>query len=87
MSFHHTRHVKRTRATRKCDWCWELINAGAPSVVLSGVFDGDFFSARYHPECETAIDRYYNTHTAWGESFPEDRMNRGGIEPYGEEGA
>jgi hypothetical protein len=85
MSFTHTRHVKRTRTDRKCDWCWEPINAGDPSVVCSGIFEGDFFTSRYHPECNDAVNRYVHETRSWYEPLPQDRMNRGGIQPYGEE--
>jgi hypothetical protein len=85
MSFNHTRHVKHTRRTRKCDWCWEPINAGDPSVVCTGTFDGDFFTSRYHPECDAVIPKWIRTYSDWNEALPEERMNRGGIEPYGEE--
>jgi hypothetical protein len=85
MSFHNERHVKRTRADRKCDWCWEPINAGEPSVSTSGTQDGDFYSCRYHPECNDAMNRFAHEVLSWGDPLPQDRMNRGGIEPYGEE--
>jgi hypothetical protein len=85
MSFNHTRHVKRTRGFKRCDWCLEKINPGDPSVVVSGIHDGDFFTARYHPECDAAIPRFVRKYSDWSEPLPEERMNRGGIEPYGEE--
>ena len=85
MSFHYTRHVKRTRTDRKCDWCWDPINAGEPSVVCSGTMEGDFYSCRYHLECNEAVARFVHKTRSWGEPLPQDRMNRGGIEPYGEE--
>ena len=85
MSFESRRAVKRTRHVKKCDWCWECINTGDPSVVITGVNLGDFFTARYHPECEIAIPRFVHKYSDWSEPLPQDRMNRGGIEPYGEE--
>jgi hypothetical protein len=47
--------------------------------------DGDFYSCRYHPECDAVIPKWIRTYSDWNEALPEDRMNRGGIEPYGEE--
>ena len=85
MSFHHKRDVKRTRHARKCDWCWYSINQGDPSVATSGVVSGDFYNGRYHPECYDAIQRWCDEAGAWGEELPMGRMNRGGIELYGEE--
>jgi len=85
MSFHTSRHVKNTRKIKRCDWCRELIQKGEPSIISSGVFEGNFYSVRYHPECYDAVDRWIEVNRAWCEGLPMDPMNRGGIEPYGEE--
>ena len=79
MSFHNTVHVKKTRKTRRCDWCSERIEKGDPSVVTSGTDGSDFYHARYHPECGEAITCYCRKHRAWGEELPDCAMNRGGI--------
>ena len=84
MNFHNETHVKKTRKTRRCDWCSERIEKGDPSVSTSGICDGDFYQGRYHPECWTAIGRYCRKHNAWGEELPDGPMNRGGIEEAGE---
>ena len=83
MSFHNETHVKRTRRTRRCDWCGELIQKGDPSVATSEIFEGDFFQGRYHPECNAATLRWCRRE-GWGEPLPEYLMNRGGIEEKGE---
>lgn len=85
MSFDRTRHVKHTRKEQKCDWCWEVIQKGDPSVSTAGNFQGDFYTARYHPECDLAIPRWVRAYSDWSEPLPEERMNRGGIELHGEE--
>ena len=85
MSFYNETHVKRTRRTRRCDWCGELIQKGDPSVSTSGIFEGDFYTGRYHPECNAAAYRYYKTNNCWGEEMPERHsMNRGGIMEKGD---
>ena len=84
MSFHNERQVKRTRRNCRCDWCGECVEKGAPSVTTSGVFEGDFYKGRYHPECNEAATRYYNANDCWGEAMPDWLMNRGGIEEKGE---
>jgi hypothetical protein len=71
--------VRRTRRASVCDWCGETIEAHDPSVVTAGLFEGDFFHARYHPECEAAILRWYEFHNCWGEELPGDLMCRGEI--------
>ena len=83
MSFHHTRHVRKTQKTQECRWCWEPIQKGDPSVATSGIFEGDFCSGRYHPECHDVIPLYVRAYSDWCEPLPEDRMQRGGIEEYG----
>ena len=84
MSFHNETHVKKTRRARRCDWCAERIEKGDPSVSTSGIFEGDFYQGRYHPECSAAITRYYTVNKCWGEEMPDWTMNRGGIEEAGE---
>jgi len=66
MSFHNETHVKKTRRARRCDWCAERIEKGEPSVSTSGIFEGDFYQGRYHPECSAAITRYYTVNKCWG---------------------
>lgn len=84
MSFHRETPVKKTRRARRCDWCGDRIDAGQPSVATSGIFEGDFYTGRYHPECNAAALRYYRVNHCWGEAMPEDPMNRGGIKEKGE---
>lgn len=84
MSFHNETHVKKTRRARRCDWCDERIEKGDPSVSTSGIFEGDFYQGRYHPECAAAITIYYTVNQCWGEEMPDWTMNRGGIEEKGE---
>lgn len=83
MSFHNETHVKRTRRTRRCDWCGELIQKGEPSVATSGIFEGDFYQGRYHPECNAATLRWCRKN-GWNEGLPDWLCNRGGIEELGE---
>jgi hypothetical protein len=84
MSFETSRNVKKTRKRCKCRWCWEPINAGDPSVYVSGAWEGEFFSSRYHPECEEAFHHWHEQEKDWGDLMPEERMQRGGIELYEE---
>lgn len=84
MSFHNERDVKRTRKSCRCRWCHEIIEKGQPSVVATGVYEGDFYSTRWHPECNEAFHRWWKKYGQHEDEFPYDPMNRGGIEPYGE---
>ena len=84
MSFHNETLVKKTRRAKRCNWCSERIEKGESSVVTSGVYDGDFYRGRYHPECSAAITRYYTANKCWGEEMPDWAMNRGGILEAGE---
>jgi hypothetical protein len=42
MSFYQETEVKKTRKNHNCGWCWEKIDTGGPSTVISGMSDGDF---------------------------------------------
>lgn len=82
--FHRETLVRKTRKDHRCDWCHERIEKSTQCIVTEGVFEGDFYRGRYHPECGRASKRYYQTHRCWGEPMPDDPMNRGGIEERGE---
>jgi len=77
--FWNETQVKRTRRNRRCGWCDTLILKGDPSTVVAGVFEGDFFKNRYHPECAAAIPLWYTANKCWGEEMPCEPMERGGI--------
>ena len=79
MSFRLDTPIKKIRKARPCAWCAELLEAGQPAVKVSGIgYEGDFFSAVFHPECNAAEIRWWrlpiNHHE---ESWPEERMPRG----------
>ena len=52
-------------------------------MTHSGVYDGDFYNARYHPECDAAISRWWVVYGR-DDEFPQYLINRGGIEERGE---
>lgn len=83
MSFYHVTKVKSTRKDCQCDWCHEDIKTGDPSVTVSQVYMGDLFYNRYHPECNEAVGRW--SKIPGNEELPLETMNRGGIQPYGED--
>ena len=85
MSFHIETKVKKTWRTSSCDWCFENINKGDPSVSTAGIVEGDFYRCRYHPECAAAIARYCKINRCWEEALPDEPMNRGGILERGEQ--
>jgi hypothetical protein len=57
MSFTHQRNVK-ARKDYSCEWCLKPIPKGVVHVYEVGVFDGDFFTCRFHGSC------HKNTHKA-----------------------
>lgn len=60
--------VKQVTATRKawtCFWCGEAEQPGSACTVHVGVFEGDFWTERYHPECYEQLKSY------WAESGGE----------------
>jgi len=48
------RVVNRTRRYCRCDWCGEEIKKDDRSVLMSAIWEGDFHSTRFHPECHKA---------------------------------
>ena len=54
MSFFSERRVNKPRKAKQCYWCCELCPPGEPKLVLSGVWQGDFFSDSWHIECNAA---------------------------------
>jgi hypothetical protein len=55
MSFCTSTPVLKSRKRTRCDHCAETIDVGMPAVSVSGVWEGDFFSGRYHCECWRAL--------------------------------
>jgi len=68
--FYHETPVKKTRKPKRCRWCSYWIEKGDSCVVASGVWEGDFFTERFHPECSPRT-------LGFGGEFPYDRMVRG----------
>ena len=57
-----------------CDWCYTLILPAERYSRITGVYDDDFYSVPYHPDCDAA--RYESTPP--GEYICTDRHDRGG---------
>ena len=75
--------IKQIKASRKrhcCEWCNERIEVGQPKTTESGVWEGDFFFRRLHPECYEAQEKWVKIQHDAGEAYieyPWDRMPRG----------
>lgn len=67
------RQVKASRKRCRCIWCGEWIEAGDPKTVAKVLFDGEFQSNNYHPECETAVCEYFRR----PENHPDDGFEAG----------
>lgn len=65
MSFNNRHLVKAVRKAHRCDNCRQQIEIGQPSVISSGVHDGDFYSFRVHPECDDLWNAIYRELDAW----------------------
>jgi hypothetical protein len=75
--FQSVREVKSNRKPRRCDWCGELVEVGAAAVVISGKWDGDFYTFRSHPECRTASAAWWKAHPREDEGPEPGTMLRG----------
>ncbi len=63
----------------KCRWCGESIPKGESHVYAAGVFEGEFSSSRWHPECNEVWERVGEEFDWY---FPHDKMPRGGEEGF-----
>lgn len=58
MSFFNITRVKACRKPTRCYWCDEIIEIGQPKITTATVFEGDFQSNNFHPECFDALERW-----------------------------
>lgn len=49
--FYHPMTQQRSLKQRLCIYCGEMIEVGQVYNKQSGVWDGDWFTNHYHPEC------------------------------------
>lgn len=52
-----TRTVKKTRVTDYCDWCGQVIPVGSSCFKFVNIYEGNFNSQYFHPECDSALNR------------------------------
>lgn len=52
--FQVDRLVKSPRKEKRCEWCGQKCSIGEPRVTENGVFEHDFYTAHFHPECKDA---------------------------------
>jgi len=64
-----------------CIWCPEKIKAGEKYVRLVGVYDGEFQSNEFHPECHKAMERFFAENRDETEFMPHE-CKRGTNEEY-----
>jgi hypothetical protein len=83
VSFNVTRKINAVRKPRRCWWCGTRIEVGQPARRIVGVWEGDFGSCYWHPECDEAFEKL----SAQGredlgvdEPFDEGLFNRGTTE-------
>lgn len=48
--------IKCTRKEHPCTWCNERIPKGSAAQSFATVWEGDFNSGHFHPECAAAVD-------------------------------
>ena len=78
MSFCNVTEVKACRKKKRCQWCVELIEVGQPKIYVSAIWEGDFFTSHFHPECWKALDEWQDRTKE--EEWPEGPMKRGSSE-------
>jgi hypothetical protein len=70
--------VTKPRKAKRCTWCAEVCEVGAPRVNWAG-YGEDFWHAVTHTECAAAVHRFYaaNESESWDDSWPEEPCKRG----------
>jgi hypothetical protein len=71
--------VIRTRKAHRCIWCGEDIAKGDECVVATGLFDGEFYCNRFHPECDGAALEYH-LQNGYDDGFDPHSYKRGSLE-------
>lgn len=74
MSFNHRHLVKAGRKVHRCDNCRQPIEKGFPSILASGVHEGDFYSWRSHPECDDLWLKIFKDLDAWDYGMDVDTL-------------
>lgn len=54
-NLHRGSYVK-LRKSRRCEWCGEMIEKSADAYQGKGIFEGEFYDYRMHPECAEAMN-------------------------------
>jgi hypothetical protein len=84
MSFFIVKQIKSVRKECRCYWCGERIKIGDAKTTTAMVFEGDFQSSNFHPECYEALKKWQNQ-TPEEEYWPDGwEMQRGKIKAKGE---
>ena len=87
MSFYSIKQVQSARKKCRCYWCGESVNIGEPKTATATVWEGDFHSDSFHPECHDALKAWQNLPANKHEDeWPEQwSMQRGSTLEKGEQ--
>ena len=80
MNFTKCQPVKKSRTKKHCEWCGEVCEIGQPLIKVSGVWEGDFFAYRHHPDCNAAWSKWWDLNRMEYEGPEEHCMKRGTLE-------
>jgi hypothetical protein len=81
VSFWSERRVEKPRKAKWCYWCGEMCPPREPKLVVSGVWNGEFFSDSWHLECNAAREAWQAQNRGEEELPWEGEMRRGGTVP------
>lgn len=57
MSVDLTSKPVKCKKRHRCEWCGEMVDVCEMAHYRSGIYEGDFFSAYFHPECWDALGK------------------------------
>ena len=74
MTFRTETIIKSGRTSHICDYCGGTIPAGSRSQKIAGRWDGDFYSARGHLDCNALWNEVYHIYADDYEGMQFDLM-------------
>lgn len=71
-NFFHPMTQQVSRKVHQCECCYYAIEKGALYCRQNGIWEGEYFSSPYHPECWDALDAGGNFEFTPGDGDPPE---------------
>ena len=68
-NFHKERVVRSAKKEHVCYLCGQKIENGEQYRIMTGVFDGDFYSLKLHGQCHSMVEAYWAEQECYDEGW------------------